>query len=139
MIDDSSARVCAAACNSDDVSVVVGNIRVCVEITNTDNVSVVCDEVGVNKTDEYIDCLPPVYAVVSVNITNDAPVVIGKVEAVITVNMIVDESEVETAEGVCSLIIEIDTKVFETDVTLTDDSIVVEDDKGDSISVPTTD
>ena len=59
----------------------------------------VWDEVGCNETDEYIDC-PPVYAVVSVNITDNAPVVIGKVEAIITVNMIVDESEIETAEGV---------------------------------------
>ena len=87
------------------MSAIEGEIRVCVEITDTDDVSVVWIEIGVRKTDEYIACLPPVYAVVSVNITNDAAVVIDKVEAVITVKMIVDESVVETAEGVCGLII----------------------------------
>ena len=141
----SLVRACAAVSNSEGVSVAEGDVGFCVEITNKEDESVVWIAVGVNETDEYIDCLPPVYGVVLVNIADDAPVVIGKVEHVVTVNKIVDESVVETAEGVCSPIIEIDAKVFEADVgvssavTLTDDSLVVEDGIGDGVSVTSTD
>ena len=106
--NDSSVKVCAAVSISNDVSVVDGDVGFCVEITNKDDVSVVWIEVGVNETNEYISCHPPVYAIVLVNIADDAPVVIGKVEPVVTVNKIVDESVVETAEGVCGPITEID-------------------------------
>ena len=82
---------------------------------------------------------------IAVNITDDSQVALGKVEAVVTVYKIFDESVVETAEGVCGSISVIDAIVFEykvgasSAVTLTDDSLVVEDDIGDSVAVTKTD
>ena len=145
MEGDSKVRFCAEVSISDDVYAVEGDVGVCVEITKSDDVSVVWIEVEVNVNEEYIDSLPPVYVVVSVNITDNAPVVIGEVEAGVTANIIVDVSEVETAVGRCCLIGVIDAIVFETGggaclaVTLTDDSLEVDDDTGDSVGVTKTD